>query len=80
LKGDALMLRIWSANRTLLRSLEKLERLLKMPLASLPRNTLAEDVAIRAAVKLFEADGGTDNGKSDDGTDIPSVGLTAQIT
>jgi hypothetical protein len=51
-----------------------------MPLASLPRNTLAEDVAIRAAVKLFEADGGTDNGKSDDGTDIPSVGLTAQIT
>jgi hypothetical protein len=43
-------------------------------------NTLAEDVAIRAAVKLFEADGGTDNGKSDDGTDIPSVGLTPRIT
>jgi len=43
-------------------------------------NTVAEDVAIRAVVKLFEAGGGTDNGKSDDGTDIPSVGLTARIT
>jgi len=42
-------------------------------------NTVAEDVEISAAVKLFEADGGTDTDKLDDGTDIPSVSSIARI-
>jgi hypothetical protein len=41
--------------------------------------TVDEDVALNAAVKLFETDVDTDTDKLDDGTEIPSVSSTARI-
>lgn len=41
--------------------------------------TVAEDVSLNAAVKLFETDVDTDTDKLDDGTEIPSVSSTARI-
>jgi hypothetical protein len=43
-------------------------------------NMVVEDVALNAAVKLFETDADIDTDKFHDGTGIPSVSSTARIT